>query len=44
MLTVYHAAELFLLVLGGLLTAVLGALLPASWAAGIRTATALRTE
>jgi putative ABC transport system permease protein len=43
-LTVYHAAELVLLVLGGLLIAVLGALLPASRAARIRTATALRTE
>ncbi|GAA2632022.1 FtsX-like permease family protein [Streptomyces vastus] len=43
-LAVYHAAELVLLVLGGLLIAVLGALLPASWAARIRTATALRTE
>ncbi|MFI1482411.1 ABC transporter permease [Streptomyces sp. NPDC020747] len=43
-LTVYHAAELALLVSGGLLIAVLGALLPASWAARTRTATALRTE
>ncbi|WP_330289778.1 ABC transporter permease [Streptomyces sp. NBC_00576] len=43
-LAVYHAAELALLVLGGLLIAVLGALLPASWAARVRTATALRTE
>jgi putative ABC transport system permease protein len=30
--------------LGGLLIAVLGALLPAGWAARTRTATALRTE
>ncbi|MGW0875962.1 ABC transporter permease [Streptomyces sp. NPDC002740] len=43
-LAVYHASELALLALGGLLIAVLGALLPASWAAGARTATALRTE
>ncbi|QYX81878.1 ABC transporter permease [Streptomyces akebiae] len=43
-LAVYHAAELALLVLGGLLIAVLGALLPASWAVRVRTATALRTE
>ncbi|WP_327316934.1 ABC transporter permease [Streptomyces sp. NBC_01235] len=43
-LAVYHATELGLLVLGGLLIAVLGALLPASWAARVRTATALRTE
>ncbi|MEV8031005.1 FtsX-like permease family protein [Streptomyces sp. NPDC086182] len=43
-LAVYHTAELTLLVLGGLVIAVLGALLPASWAARVRTATALRTE
>ncbi|WP_307805020.1 ABC transporter permease [Streptomyces sp. VRA16 Mangrove soil] len=43
-LAVYSAPELALLVLGGVLIAVLGALLPASWAARIRTATALRTE
>lgn len=41
---VYHAPELVLLGLGGLLIAVLGALLPAGWAARTRTATALRTE
>ncbi|MFC9427671.1 ABC transporter permease [Streptomyces sp. NPDC056987] len=41
---VYHGAELFPLVLGGLLIATLGALLPAGWAARARTATALRTE
>ncbi|WP_461036811.1 hypothetical protein [Streptomyces mayteni] len=29
---------------GGPLIAVLGALLPAGWAAGVRTATALRAE
>ncbi|MEW1547696.1 ABC transporter permease [Streptomyces tsukubensis] len=41
---VYHGAELLPLTLGGLVIAVLGALLPAGWAAGARTATALRTE
>ncbi|MGW4052376.1 ABC transporter permease [Streptomyces sp. NPDC004779] len=41
---VYGAAELVLLALGGPLIAVLGALLPAGWAARTRTATALRTE
>lgn len=43
-IAVYHAAELLPLALDGLLIAVLGALLPAGWAAGVRTATALRTE
>jgi putative ABC transport system permease protein len=43
-IAVYHAAELLPLTLGGLLIAILGALLPAGWAAGARTATALRTE
>ncbi|MFF9147577.1 hypothetical protein ACF1BN_22250 [Streptomyces sp. NPDC014861] len=43
-LDVYGAAELVPLALGGLLIAVLGALLPAGWAARTRTATALRTE
>ncbi|MCT2543652.1 FtsX-like permease family protein [Streptomyces atratus] len=43
-IAVYHAAELLPLALGGLLIATLGALLPAGWAAGARTATALRTE
>lgn len=41
---VYRTPELILLGLGGLLIAVLGALLPAGWAARTRTATALRTE
>ncbi|QMU73438.1 ABC transporter permease [Streptacidiphilus sp. P02-A3a] len=41
---VYRLPELLLLGLGGLLIAALGALLPAGWAAGTRTATALRTE
>ncbi|QWB26065.1 MULTISPECIES: FtsX-like permease family protein [Streptomyces] len=43
-IAVYEAAELLPLALGGLLIAALGALLPAGWAAGARTATALRTE
>lgn len=43
-LHVYPAPELALLVTGGLLIAVLGALLPATWAARTRTVTALRTE
>ncbi|MFF3934862.1 ABC transporter permease [Streptomyces phaeofaciens] len=43
-IAVYHAAELLPLALGGPLIAVLGALLPAGWAAASRTATALRTE
>lgn len=41
---VYHPAQLVLFGLGGLLIAVVGALLPAGWAARTRTATALRTE
>ncbi|MFI6369884.1 ABC transporter permease [Streptomyces sp. NPDC050546] len=43
-IAVYRGAELLPLALGGLLIATLGALLPAGWAAGARTATALRTE
>jgi putative ABC transport system permease protein len=43
-MAVYHAAELVPLALGGLVIAVLGALLPATWAARTRTATALRAE
>ncbi|MGW8983692.1 ABC transporter permease [Streptomyces parvus] len=43
-LAVYRVAELLPLVLGGLLIATLGALLPAGRAARARTATALRTE
>jgi putative ABC transport system permease protein len=42
--SVYSPPELVLLALAGLVIAVLGALLPASWAAGSRTATALRAE
>jgi putative ABC transport system permease protein len=41
---IYRPAELALFGLGGLVIAILGALLPAGWAARTRTATALRTE
>ncbi|MDN3358691.1 ABC transporter permease [Actinomadura sp. DC4] len=43
-LSVYHALELVFLGLAGVAIAVLGASLPAGWAAKARTATALRTE
>lgn len=43
-IAVYRTPELILLALGGLLIAVLGALLPAGRAARTRTATTLRTE
>jgi putative ABC transport system permease protein len=43
-LDVYSAGVLALLALGGVVIAVVGALLPAGWAAKIRTASALRTE
>ena len=43
-LNVYHGWELAALALAGIAIAAAGALLPASWAARIRTATALRTE
>jgi putative ABC transport system permease protein len=43
-LDVYDTPQLLLLGLAGLVIALLGALLPAGWAAGARTATALRTE
>jgi putative ABC transport system permease protein len=43
-LDVYDTPQLLLLGLAGLAIALLGALLPAGWAAGARTATALRTE
>ncbi|MEV7076691.1 FtsX-like permease family protein [Streptomyces sp. NPDC093990] len=43
-LDVYDTPQLVLLGLAGLVIALLGALLPAVWAAGSRTATALRTE
>ena len=41
---VYHPAEIVLLATSGLVIAAAGALLPASWAARARTATALRAE
>ena len=41
---VFSPAELLLLALAGLVIGVMGALLPASWAARARTATALRAE
>ncbi|MFI8952856.1 ABC transporter permease [Streptomyces sp. NPDC053750] len=43
-LDVYGPFQLLLLGLGGVVIAVLGALIPAGWAARARTATALRTE
>jgi putative ABC transport system permease protein len=43
-INIYHPAELVLFGLGGLFIAIIGALLPAGWAARTRTATALRTE
>jgi putative ABC transport system permease protein len=43
-LNVYGPAELAMLGLAGLVIAVAGALLPAGWAAGSRTASALRAE
>jgi putative ABC transport system permease protein len=43
-LAVYHVAELVVLALAGVGIAVAGALLPASWAAAIRTGSALRAE
>ncbi|MFF4834979.1 FtsX-like permease family protein [Streptomyces sp. NPDC001315] len=43
-LDVYEPLQLVLLGLAGILIALLGALLPAGWAAKARTATALRTE
>ncbi|MEU5660889.1 FtsX-like permease family protein [Streptomyces sp. NPDC047737] len=43
-IAVHDGTVLVPLALGGLLIATLGALLPAGWAAGTRTATALRTE
>ncbi|WP_432584907.1 ABC transporter permease [Streptomyces sp. HD1123-B1] len=41
---VYTPVQLLLLGLGGVVLAMLGALIPAGWAARTRTATALRTE
>jgi putative ABC transport system permease protein len=43
-LAVYHGVELAVLALAGVAIAVAGALLPASWAAAIRTGVALRAE
>jgi putative ABC transport system permease protein len=43
-LHVYAGWEMVALALAGVVIAAAGALLPAGWAAGIRTATALRTE
>ncbi|EYT81169.1 hypothetical protein CF54_21135 [Streptomyces sp. Tu 6176] len=43
-LDVYEPVQLLVLGLGGVVIAVLGALVPAGWAARARTATALRTE
>jgi putative ABC transport system permease protein len=43
-LNAYHPWELVLLALAGLVIAVVGALLPAGWAARTRTASALRAE
>jgi putative ABC transport system permease protein len=43
-MAVYRPAEIVLLALSGLVIAGVGALLPASWAARARTATALRAE
>jgi putative ABC transport system permease protein len=43
-IAVYHLPVVVPLILGGLVIATVGALLPAGWAARTRTATALRTE
>jgi putative ABC transport system permease protein len=43
-LAVYRGPELVLLALAGVVIAIVGALLPAGWAARIRTASALRAE
>ena len=43
-LSVYGGLELTGLALAGIVIAVVGALLPAGWAARIRTATALHAE
>ena len=42
--SVYSAPEVVILALAGLVIAIAGAMIPASWAANSRTATALRTE
>ncbi|MFF1818554.1 FtsX-like permease family protein [Kribbella sp. NPDC058245] len=43
-IAIYHLPVLVPLLLGGLVIATVGAMLPAGWAARTRTATALRTE
>jgi len=43
-LSVYRGPELVALALAGVVIAIVGALLPAGWAARIRTASALRAE
>ncbi|HEU5331947.1 MAG TPA: FtsX-like permease family protein [Actinocrinis sp.] len=43
-IAIYHIPELVLLGLGGVVIAIVGAALPAGWAAKVRTASALRTE
>ena len=43
-LNVYHGSELVILALAGAAIAVAGSLLPASWAAAVRTGAALRAE
>ena len=43
-IAVYHLPELVALALGGLVIALVGAALPAVWAAKTRTQNALRTE
>ena len=44
LISIYSVPEMVILALAGLVIAVAGALVPASWAASSRTATALRTE
>ncbi len=44
LISVYSVPEMVILALAGLVIAIAGALVPASWAANSRTATALRTE
>ena len=43
-LDVYRGGELAILALGGVVIAVAGAVLPATWAAQTRTASVLHTE
>jgi putative ABC transport system permease protein len=43
-ISIYTPPEMVILALAGLVIAIAGALIPASWAANSRTATALRTE